>query len=186
MQARKQQLLKRHRRNKRIALLLTLLALLALGIFVAWWWVPLLLVLGWIGHEAWFADHLFYSPSDDYRYDFPKGTPCLPTSLVDGQLRCEGDPGAADTLILEWDVSATWLGRSLDPHIYLGDDRQDMERRVDGRRYFNLSGQGEALVPEPCASAGVSAAWSAPGACSPWSNSGLRRAPADGHRAACR
>ena len=35
MQARKQQLLKRHRRNKRIALLLTLLALLALGIFVA-------------------------------------------------------------------------------------------------------------------------------------------------------
>ena len=50
MQARKQQLLKRHRRNKRIALLLTLLALLALGIFVAWWWVPLLLVLGWIGH----------------------------------------------------------------------------------------------------------------------------------------
>jgi len=145
MQARKQQLLKRHRRNKRIALLLTLLVLLALGIFVAWWWVPLLLVLGWIGHEAWFADHLFYSPSDDYRYDFPKGTPCLPTSLVDGQLRCEGDPGAADTLILEWDVSATWLGRFLDPHIYLGDDRQDMERRVDGRRYFNLSGQGEAL-----------------------------------------
>jgi HAMP domain-containing protein len=39
MQARKQQLLKRHRRNKRIALLLTLLVLLALGIFVAWWWV---------------------------------------------------------------------------------------------------------------------------------------------------
>ena len=48
MNGRKQQLLKRHRRNKRIALLVALLALLLVGVFVAWW-LPLLLVgLGWV------------------------------------------------------------------------------------------------------------------------------------------
>ena len=71
MSARKQQLLKRHRKHKRIALLVALVALLLLGALVAWWLVPLLLVLGWIAHEAWFADHLFYSPQDDYDYVFP-------------------------------------------------------------------------------------------------------------------
>jgi LmbE family N-acetylglucosaminyl deacetylase len=145
MTGRKQQLLKRHRRNKRIALLVALLVMVALGVFVAWWWVPLLLVAAWIAHEAWFADHLFYSPDDDYHYDFPAGTPCLLARIVDGQLRLDGDIGEAETLILEWEVTATWLGRFLDPRIWLGDDRQDMERRVDGLRYFNLSGQGEAL-----------------------------------------
>src|SRR5690606_41174335 len=66
MNGRKQQLIKRHRRNKRIALLVALLDLLLVGVFVAWWLPLLLVVLGWVAHEAWFADHLFYSPRDDY------------------------------------------------------------------------------------------------------------------------
>lgn len=145
MTGRKQQLLKRHRRNKRIAMLVALLVMVALGVFVAWWWVPLLLVAAWIAHEAWFADHLFYSPEDDYHYDFPAGTPCLLARVADGQLRIDGDLGDAETLVLELEVTATWLGRFLDPRVLLGDDRQDLERRVDGLRYFNLSGQGDAL-----------------------------------------
>lgn len=145
MSARKQQLLKRHRRHKRIALLVALLLMGLLGVFVAWWWVPLLLVLGWIGHEAWFADHLFYAPDDDYHYEFPAGTPCLLARISDGQLQLDGEPGAAQTLILELEVRASWLGRFLDPRVWLGDDRQDMERRVDGLRYFNLSGQADTL-----------------------------------------
>ena len=64
--SRKQQLLKRHRRNKRIALLIGLVLLLVAGILVAWWVPVLLAVLAWLAHEAWFADHLFYSPKDDY------------------------------------------------------------------------------------------------------------------------
>lgn len=145
MTGRKQQLLKRHRRNKRIAMLVALLLMVLLGVFVAWWCVPLLLALAWVAHEAWFADHLFYSPDDDYHYDFPAGTPCLLARIADGQLRIDGELGSAETLVLELEVTATWLGRFLDPRVRLGDDRQDLERRVDGLRYFNLSGQGDAL-----------------------------------------
>ncbi len=146
MSARKQQLLRRHRRNKRLALLVSLALLVLAGVLLAWWLPPLLLALGWIAHEAWFADHLFYSPRDDYRYDFPEGTPCLPARLDGGRLRIEGEPGEAETLILEWHLSAGWLGRFLDPQVWIGEDRQDFERGVDGLRYLNLSGQGAALA----------------------------------------
>ena len=145
MSGRKQELLKRHRRHKRIALLVGLVLLLALGLLVAWWLMPLALVLGWIAHEAWFADHLFYAPDDDYHYDFSTAQ-ALPVHRVDGCLRIEGDCSAADTLVLELRVHATWLGRWLDPQVLIGTDRQDFERGVKGRRFLNLSGQGAALA----------------------------------------
>ena len=145
MTARKQQLLKRHRRQKRSALLVALVGLALLGTLVAWWLVPLLLLLGWIAHEAWFADHLFYAAQDDYRYAFPPGTPALPARLDGGRLVVDGDCAAAETLILELQVRASWLGRFLDPQVWIGDDRQDFERGVAGVRYLNLSGQQAAL-----------------------------------------
>ncbi|WP_061237407.1 PIG-L deacetylase family protein [Ectopseudomonas composti] len=153
MNGRKQQLLKRHRRNKRIALLLALLTLLALGVFVAWWLPPVLLVLGWVAHEAWFADHLFYSPRDDYRYDFPEDSLSVSARIEQGQLQVEADLQGYDTLILELRLTATWLGRWFDPYVRLGDDRQDFERGVAGRRYLNLSGQQAqalSIVPRFC------------------------------------
>lgn len=145
MSGRKQQLLKRHRRQKRIALLVALVLLVALGIGVAWWLVPLALVLGWIAHEAWFADHLFYAPSDDYRYAFPAGTPEWPLDLASGRVHLPEGAGAADTLILRVRLRASWLGRWLDPTVCVGDDRQDFERGVDGWRYLNLTGQHDLL-----------------------------------------
>jgi len=145
MTARKQQLLKRHRRHKRRVLLAALPVVALLGLLVAWWSVPLALLLGWIAHEAWFADHLFYRPQDDYRHAFPTEALVLPAHLEEGRLRLEGDIGAAETLFLAVHVRAGWLGRFLDPQVWIGDDRQDFERGVDGRRYLNLSGQQEAL-----------------------------------------
>lgn len=148
---RKQQLLKRHRRNKRVGLLLALVVLVLLGVWVAWWVPVVLAVLGWVAHEAWFADHLFYSPGDDYQYSFTPFTQQPKVHLNDGRLRLdEGvivDEGA--TLILALRVKSNWLGRLLDPVVELsgGDnlDRQTFERGVNGLRYLNLSEQGSVL-----------------------------------------
>ena len=146
MSARKQILLKRHRRQKRIALLLALAGLALVGVLVAWWWVPVLLLLGWVAHEAWFADHLFYSPSDDYSYAFAEPTRTVNGRIDAGYVRLEGDVETADTLILQVQINANWLGRWFDPYVLMGNDRQDFERGVNGRRYLNLSGQGELLT----------------------------------------
>lgn len=150
MTARKQHLLKQHRRKKRVVLLVALLALILLGIFAPWWSVPLAVVLGWVAHEAWFADHLFYSPRDDYRYDFPEGSVALPVSLGPHGLHVATGalPEREETLVLEIEVKASLLGRWLDPQVLIEgveNDRQDFERGVSGKRYINLSGQGAAL-----------------------------------------
>ncbi|MFV3371521.1 PIG-L deacetylase family protein [Pseudomonas sp. NY15435] len=150
MTARKQHLLKQHRRKKRVVLLVALLVLILLGIFAPWWSVPLALLLGWVAHEAWFADHLFYSPRDDYRYDFPPGSIALPVSLGRHGLHVANGalPEQEETLVLEIEVKASLLGRWLDPQVLIEGvepDRQDFERGVSGKRYINLSGQGEAL-----------------------------------------
>ncbi|CAG8864090.1 hypothetical protein PS627_00856 [Pseudomonas fluorescens] len=146
MTARKQRLLKAHRRNKRITLLVALIALLALGVAVAWWLVPVLMVLGWIVHEAWFADHLFYRGSDDYQYSFPEGTASQPVSIESDHVRLSCSLAEGETLVLAVQVRHRWIGRWLDPFIEAGDDRQDFERGVAGVRYVNLSGQRERLA----------------------------------------
>lgn len=146
MTGRKQQLLQRHRRHKRLLLLAGLCLLLAVGVLLSWWWVPLLLVLGWIAHEAWFADHLFYAPSESYCYEFPADTLSVAARLESGVVQIEDELVAADTLILQVELHASWLGRWFDPYVLIGDDRQDFERGAQGRRYLNLSGQGAVLA----------------------------------------
>ncbi|MBD9442326.1 PIG-L deacetylase family protein [Pseudomonas sp. PDM04] len=149
--SRKQHLLKRHRRNKRIGLLIALVLLIAIGVLVAWWLPLVLAVLGWIAHEAWFADHLFYSPKDDYAYSFPPYAP-QPRVHLDGErLRLDDGVMLVDdaTLVLALRVKSTWLGRFFDPAVELsgGDhpDRQTFERGANGLRYLNLSGQAQVL-----------------------------------------
>ncbi len=150
--SRKQALLKRHRRHKRIGLLVGLLLIIGAGVLLAWWLVPLLMVLAWVAHEAWFADHLFYTPKDDYQYQFPVGTEQPGVALqgdrlVPGQaLALAGD----ETLVLALRIKSGWLGRFIDPFIEVSGgertDRQAFERGVAGLRYLNLTGQAQALV----------------------------------------
>lgn len=110
---RKQQLLKRHRRNKRIGLLVALVLLILCGILVAWWLPLVLAVVGWVVHEAWFADHLFYSPKDDYQYTFAPYTPQPKVHLSGEHLRLDEGVMLVDdaTLVLALKVKSTWLGR---------------------------------------------------------------------------
>ncbi|MCU1729508.1 PIG-L family deacetylase [Pseudomonas sp. 7P_10.2_Bac1] len=149
--SRKQQLLKRHRRNKRLGLLIGLLVLIVSG-FVLAWWVPLVLaVLGWVAHEAWFADHLFYSPHDDYQYAFDPDGERLGVRLDGERLVLEQPLSLTgnETLVLAIKVSSRGLGRLIDPSVQLlgGEhpDQQAFERGVDGLRYLNLSEQADAL-----------------------------------------
>ncbi|KAF0862556.1 PIG-L deacetylase family protein [Pseudomonas sp. LD120] len=150
--SRKQQLLKRHRRTKRIALLVGLLLLLLVGVLVAWWLPVLLAILGWLAHEAWFADHLFYSPKDDYGYDFGNEARQVAVRLEAGRLLLESPQELAGdaTLILGVQVKSSWLGRFFDPAIEVQGgplaDRQTFERGVNGLRYLNLSGLSASLA----------------------------------------
>lgn len=150
--SRKQQLLKRHRRNKRMGLLLGLLVLLGVGVGVHWWLPLVLLPLLWVAHEAWFADHLFYSPAEDYQYTFPEGCEPVAVSLAGQALRVTQPlPVTGDeTLILQVRLKCTWLGRFFDPAVEVlgGDvpDLQTFERGVRGVRYLNLTGQATAVM----------------------------------------
>ena len=152
--SRKQQLLKRHRRNKRVGVLIGLVLLVAVGVALAWW-LPLVLAVGaWVAHEAWFADHLFYAPGEDYRYRFSADAEVAGVRLEGGRLLVDQplpfEAGADMTLVLAIKVKGGWLGRFLDPavDIHGGDstDRQTFERGVNGVRYLNLSGLAPALV----------------------------------------
>lgn len=148
MVGRKDELLKRHRRRKRYLTLVAMAALLLLAVFVAWWLLPLLVLVSWLVHEAWFSDHLFYDPASDYLYEFPSDARRLDVQLLQGtlQLATVAPLQATDTLLLELHLKSTWLGRWLDPYIQIGDDRQDFERSTAGKRYLNLSGQADTLV----------------------------------------
>ncbi|QHF42697.1 PIG-L family deacetylase [Pseudomonas sp. S35] len=147
--SRKQQLLKRHRRNKRVGVLIGLLLLVVIGVWVVWW-LPLVLgVLAWVAHEAWFADHLFYAPGDDYRYRFCADAEVTGVHLEGGQLRVDQPVDGAATLVLAITVKSRWLGRFFDPVVEISGadslDRQAFERGVNGVRYLNLSGLAQDL-----------------------------------------
>ncbi|WP_213875564.1 PIG-L family deacetylase [Pseudomonas sp. dw_358] len=148
--SRKQQLLKRHRRHKRVALLIAFWVLIVAGVLVAWWLPLVLAVVGWVAHEAWFADHLFYSPKDDYHYRLPEANE-LPVGFDGGRLSlAQGACVAVDaTLIVEVRLKSRWLGRFLDPVIRVVggalDDAQAFERGVQGLRYLNITGESQAL-----------------------------------------
>lgn len=150
--SRKQQLLKRHRRNKRVGLLIGLLLLIASGVLLAWWLPPVLAVLGWVAHEAWFADHLFYSPKDDYQYSFAPDTERVAVRLEGERLVVDQPPSLTgdETLILAVRIKAGILGRFVDPFVQLfaaqTTDKQTFERGVNGLRYLNLSGFASSLA----------------------------------------
>ena len=152
MNTRKTRLLARHRRKKRLTLLAALPVLALIGFWGGVAWVPPVLLLAWIAHEAWFSDHLFYAPDGDYQCRFGSHAEILPSRFVDGCLKLLDDaksPEANDTLLLAIRLKSRVLGRFLDPAILITtaneNDCQTFERGANGLRYLNLTGFGEAL-----------------------------------------
>ncbi|MDR1349342.1 MAG: PIG-L family deacetylase [Zoogloeaceae bacterium] len=152
MISRKQQLLARHRRGKRIALVLALILLLAVA-SLDWRLAFPLLLLGWITHEAWFSDHLFYNPRADYDYRFDAAVETLPARLENGCLRIQGEYGvyaADDTLLLAIRLESGGWGRLRPPAVDIETaetrDCQTFEFGASGLRYLNLTGLAAALA----------------------------------------
>lgn len=150
MSVRKQQLLKQHRRNKRVAMLVVVACLLVLGLTAPLWLLPLALIVLWIVHEAWFADHLFYAAQDDYLYRFPEHVQPINVQVVNSrwQLGADSVPNEQATVIAKVQIKSSWLGRWFDPSIGVGHDQQTFERGAQGVRYINLTGQVAALVAD--------------------------------------
>lgn len=143
--SRKQQLLKKHRKQKRLSLLAILLVTLLFSVIVAWYLLPLALLVVWLIHEAWFADHIFYSPQQDYHYQFPTDCWQYPVKLDKNTLQI-ADSALAElnensTLFLALGVSSKFTGYLFDPQVTIGSDVQVFERGCKGKRYLNLTGQ---------------------------------------------
>lgn len=153
----KQQLLKHYRQRKRtillgIIFLLCLLIILAYFIPFVAYCIPLVIIAIWLGHEAWFADHLFYSAKQDYLYNFPTNTLQSTISLNDGFIKLPSSPSIIthDTIFLSVTLETSIMGYFLDPYITISTDnfidRQEFERGVKGLRYLNLSGLAKQLT----------------------------------------
>ncbi|MDR0702016.1 MAG: PIG-L family deacetylase, partial [Azoarcus sp.] len=159
MTTHKTRLLARYRRKKRLLLFLALPVLAGIGLWIGVVWVFPLLLLAWIAHEAWFSDHLFYTPSADYQYRFGSLAQILPTSFAESRLTLADGaepPDEADTLLLGLRLRCRSLGRFLDPVVVIAAngtgskddtsaDCQTFERGVAGLRYLNLTGFANAL-----------------------------------------
>jgi LmbE family N-acetylglucosaminyl deacetylase len=152
--SRKQRLLKRHRRARRGGVAVFACVVVGIAIAAGVFWALLVLVCGWIAHEAWFSDHFFYSAATDYVYNFGDCGEDVPVEFSCRCLKLAGnvDLDGLDTLILSLDVCADFSGRFLDPAVVIESippdpqrDKQVFERGVWGTRYLNVTGFGAAL-----------------------------------------
>lgn len=126
------------------------LACLVLAAYAGWWLLPALAFVLWLAHEAWLADHLFYSPrSDDLHQLAPDWTRVA--TVADGRLHVSDPLPPADTVVLEGRVEAGFSGRFFDPWLCLADRRFDFERGCHGRRFLALDASrlGESSGPIP-------------------------------------
>jgi LmbE family N-acetylglucosaminyl deacetylase len=147
---RKQRLLKRHRRHKRLGVLAIILLGVVLGIFVSPWVTLIFAVFCWLAYEAWFSDHLFYSPREDYVYRFGEGVESVPIRWENGRIYLQefADGNAETGLFLRLRLRASLTGLFVDPGVVIagGEDCQVFERGVAGWRYVNLTGWAKPLA----------------------------------------
>jgi hypothetical protein len=153
MMSEKQLLLKQHRQKKRIVVAIAAFGVILSGVLFFWWLPFPLAIVGFVIHEVWLSDHQFYASGQDYQFEFPESAIAINVVLQgDGRLVLSRpvDIALTDTVILAVSLSATLLGRVLDPSIVLSDGHsmhtQTFERSTDGLRYLNLTGFSQAIL----------------------------------------
>lgn len=139
---------KRRRRNKRLALLLAAAVLLALALGGYWLAALALLLVLYLANELLWADHIFYSPGEDYRYQL--GGDSVEHVWRGHELAVVPGEEVCDTLLLQLPVTASLSGRWFDPWIEIscGEQclRQYLERGVAASRYINISAFSKSLA----------------------------------------
>ncbi len=143
----KQELLKHHRRKKRMLLGIFGIALLILGSMTTWWAVPWIGFLAWLAHEAWFSDHFFYSAQSDYRYRLQHCS-AIDLSLHGDKLTTTEEIPCGETWILELGIQSDWRSLFLDPYVEIQGIRFDFEHAARGKRYLNIGNHAEVLSTE--------------------------------------
>lgn len=95
----------------------------------------------------------WHDVTQDYRYDFSRAT-AVPVTLEEDGFSLPAREGAWRTALLEIEISATWLGRWLEPAVEFVDREgrpcaQFLERGARGRRYVNLGSLLDHPDPAP-------------------------------------
>lgn len=143
----KTELLRQHRRNKRMMLFAAAAMLLLSGVIAGWWFVPLFALGLWLSHEAWFSDHLFYSPRSDYHFALA-GDWDRTASIESGQIKLAGPLPAADTLVFSCRIESNLAGHFLDPWLDISGQRFHFERGSRGQRHWVMQQTNEMATAE--------------------------------------
>ncbi|MGI9273833.1 MAG: PIG-L family deacetylase [Endozoicomonas sp.] len=135
-------------RNVRRALVIFVLAAGVLSFLYSslWAWVIILLA-AYIAHEVLLADHIHYSPDEDYSWQFSEGDR-RSAEIHDNKLAVPEDWKHDYSVFLKIKVKASLLGKIYDPLVRLvagsSSFEQYFERSCAGFRYINLTPSIEA------------------------------------------
>ena len=137
-----------HKTSTYILAIIPILSMFAFSLSV---FFPSMLLV-WLAHQAFFSDHIFYSPKKNYQYDFQSSS--KKTIVINNNMILLETFSMQSTYIIEVDISSSFFGVFLDPYITITSQgkevKQYFERRISGKRYLNISslcnGHGEALI----------------------------------------
>lgn len=122
-------------------------AFLVLTIFLIWhgyWFFSFLAVVGvYLFHLIFMSDHIYYSPSSDYRYNI-KSSIYISISLTNNIITIQKDYlDSIDSCFIPVVIQSSIFGRFFDPYIELKlndkKSRQYFERGANGVRFLNIS-----------------------------------------------
>ncbi|MBK6908699.1 MAG: PIG-L family deacetylase [Rhodocyclaceae bacterium] len=148
----KQMLLRNYRRQKRLMLVAALVLTSISMVWLPIWLTAGGLVLFWLAHEAWLSDHVFYSASADYHYEFASDWH-REVEFANGIVAHDGS-APANSYVLEIALRSTLLGYFRDPRIVIDGVCFEFERGTRGRRYVCLQTPPQQMKPVHCQIAG--------------------------------